>query len=190
VRTKQPYIGAYVQAVTNLNVPPTCTTGYLPPSQWRSPVFEDAPPRPPGNLYCRIPQDSRNAVRGARNIPCAQKPWKRAPSAAMCESDENYVPLNDGNNWKGDPNATLSGQDIPQLPALPGQQRVTPGSAPVSADGAPPPDVAPGALGFADYNPADGTYLGPDGQIYTQGNLARDARPPTWQSLLTPQPTP
>ena len=34
----------------------------------------------------------------------------------MCESDEEYVPLNDGYNWKGDPNATMSGQDIPQLP--------------------------------------------------------------------------
>ncbi len=34
----------------------------------------------------------------------------------MCESNENYVPLNDGYNWKGDPNATLSGQAVPQLP--------------------------------------------------------------------------
>ena len=30
----------------------------------------------------------------------------------MCESNEYYVPLNDGYNWKGDPNATLSGQPI------------------------------------------------------------------------------
>ena len=34
----------------------------------------------------------------------------------MCESDEHYVPLNDGYNWKGDPNATLSGQPIPHVP--------------------------------------------------------------------------
>ena len=34
----------------------------------------------------------------------------------MCESNEYYVPLNDGYNWRGDPNATLSGQPIPQLP--------------------------------------------------------------------------
>ena len=34
----------------------------------------------------------------------------------MCDSTEVYEPLNDGYNWKGDPNATLSGQDIPQLP--------------------------------------------------------------------------
>ena len=55
-------------------------------------------------------------VRGAKNTPCVTRPGKRAPTVKMCESDEQYVPLNDGDNWKGDPNATLSGQDIPQLP--------------------------------------------------------------------------
>jgi phospholipid/cholesterol/gamma-HCH transport system substrate-binding protein len=63
-----------------------------------------------------VPQDSPFNVRGARNIPCETKPGKRAPTAAMCESDEQYVPLNDGYNWKGDPNATNTGQPIPQLP--------------------------------------------------------------------------
>ncbi len=41
------------------------------------------------------------------------------------------MPLNDGYNWKGDPNATLSGQPVPQLP--PG----TPGSTRCSACGDP-----------------------------------------------------
>ena len=64
----------------------------------------------------------------------------------MCESDEHYVPLNDGINWKGDPNATLSGQAIPQLP----------------------PEPAPRRRGAADrrraeYDPATGSYIGPDG---------------------------
>ena len=191
VNTKQPYIGASFTVATNFNLPPACTTGYLPPNQWRSPVFEDAPPRPPGALYCRVPQDSRQAVRGARNIPCEGKPWKRAPMVWMCESDQDYVPLNDGNNWKGDPNATLSGQDIPQNPPThqpPSQSGPLPG-APVPApsrDGAPPASMPPAALGFADYNPADGTYVGPDGQVYTQSDLAGNAGPPTWQSMLTP----
>jgi phospholipid/cholesterol/gamma-HCH transport system substrate-binding protein len=48
-------------------------------------------------------------VRGARNLPCITVPGKRAPTAKMCESNEYYVPLNDGYNWRGDPNATLSG---------------------------------------------------------------------------------
>lgn len=116
VNTNQDYKGAYLSFNLNLNLPPPCTTGYLPAQQVRSAVFEDYPDLPDGSLYCRVPQDSPLNVRGARNIPCETRPGKRAPTVAMCESDEQYVPLNDGYNWKGDPNATMSGQDIPQLP--------------------------------------------------------------------------
>jgi phospholipid/cholesterol/gamma-HCH transport system substrate-binding protein len=53
-------------------------------------------------------------------------------------------PLNDGFAWKGDANATLSGQDIPQrAPETPA---------------APPIPIA-----VAQYDPATGTYLAPDG---------------------------
>jgi phospholipid/cholesterol/gamma-HCH transport system substrate-binding protein len=173
--TKQAYKGGYLSFNLNLNLPPACTTGFLPPQQQRVPTDVDYPPRPAGNLYCRVPQDSPFNVRGARNIPCETKPGKRAPSAAMCESDENYVPLNDGYNWKGDPNATLSGQAIPQLP--PG----TPDSAgPLAAP--PPPPIA-----IAQYDPTTGTYLGPDGHPYTQSDLARGANQhQTWQDMLLP----
>ena len=97
-------------------IPPPCTTGFLPAQQQRVPTFEDYPDRPPGDVYCRVPQDAPFNVRGARNLPCETVPGKRAPTVKMCESNENYVPLNDGYNWKGDPNATLSGQPVPQLP--------------------------------------------------------------------------
>ncbi|MFO7161825.1 MAG: MlaD family protein [Mycolicibacterium hassiacum] len=122
--TKQDYRGQYLSFNLNLNLPPPCTTGFLPAQQRRSPVHEDAPEREPGMLYCRTPQDSMWNVRGAKNFPCITRPGKRAPTVQLCESDEQYVPLNDGNNWKGDPNATLSGQDIPQLP--PGTVRAHP----------------------------------------------------------------
>ncbi|MBI3213829.1 MAG: MCE family protein [Mycobacterium sp.] len=145
----------------NLNLPPPCTTGYLPAQQQRIPSMVDTPDRPAEDLYCRIPQDSWNAVRGARNLPCMTKPGKRAPTAKMCASDENYVPLNDGFNWKGDPNGTLSGQDIPQAP---------PGS-PVAT---------------ASYDPATGNYLGPDGRVYQQSDLAPTTGEKTWQSMLMP----
>jgi len=142
------------------------------------PTDVDYPSRPPGNVYCRVPQDAPFNVRGARNIPCETKPGKRGPTAAMCESDENYVPLNDGYNWKGDPNATLSGQDIPQLP---------PGSPP--AQFVPPPAAVPPPIAAAEYDPATGTYVGPDGHVYTQGNLARNAKEEqTWQTMLLPPP--
>jgi phospholipid/cholesterol/gamma-HCH transport system substrate-binding protein len=165
--------GQYLDFNLNLNLPPPCTTGYLPPQQQRSPVFEDAPERPAGDLYCRIPQDSPiTAVRGARNYPCLTRPGKRAPTVKMCESDEEYVPLNDGYNWKGDPNATLSGQAVPQPP---------PGSPQAEAQpAAPPPPIA-----VAEYDPTTGRYVGPDGRTYTQADLAGSAGGKTWQSMLT-----
>ncbi|MGV0848857.1 MCE family protein [Mycolicibacterium phlei] len=169
--TKQDYKGAYLNFNLNVNLPPPCTTGFLPAQQQRAPSHEDFPDRPPGNLYCRVPQDSPFNVRGARNTPCVTVPGKRAPTWQMCESDDHYVPLNDGFNWKGDPNATLSGQDVPQ---------VTPAPAPEAAP-APPP------LAVAEYDPDTGTYIGPDGQTYTQSDLAATAdKERTWQSMLTP----
>jgi phospholipid/cholesterol/gamma-HCH transport system substrate-binding protein len=159
-------------------LPPPCTTGFLPAQQQRVPTFEDYPDRPPGDVYCRVPQDAPFNVRGARNLPCETVPGKRAPTVKLCESNENYVPLNDGYNWKGDPNATLSGQDVPQLP---------PGSPPAQAP--PPPAPAPAPIAAAEYDPATGTYVGPDGHVYTQGNLARNAtEEQTWQTMLLPPP--
>jgi phospholipid/cholesterol/gamma-HCH transport system substrate-binding protein len=174
--TKQDYMGDYLFLNLNLNLPPPCTTGFLPAQQRRVPTFEDYPDRPAGDLYCRIPQDAPFNVRGARNLPCETVPGKRAPTVKMCESNEYYVPLNDGYNWKGDPNATLSGQPIPQLP---------PGSPPAQA--APPPGPAPPPIAAAEYDPATGTYVGPDGRVYTQSNLARSAtEEQTWQTMLLP----
>jgi phospholipid/cholesterol/gamma-HCH transport system substrate-binding protein len=184
LNTKQRLKGLNMAFNLNLNLPPPCTTGFLPPNQGRPPSFEDAPDRPAGDLYCRIPQDSQyRDVRGARNLPCETVPDKRAPTVKMCESNEQYVPLNDGNNWKGDPNATLSGQDVPQPP--PGVPGSTPPSAtgpPAAPDSAPPPPIA-----AAEYDPATGTYIGPDGKVYTQTDLARDApKEKKWQSMLVP----
>lgn len=166
--TDQDYKGVYLSFNTNINLPPVCTTGFLPAQQRRVPTFEDYPNRPEGDLYCRTPQDAAFNVRGARNIPCETVPGKRAPTVKLCESDEVYVPLNDGYNWKGDPNATLSGQAIPQLPPE-----------------APAPEIA-----VAQYDPATGVYVGPDGKVYAQGDLAQSSPGErTWQSMLTPPGT-
>lgn len=178
--TKQDFTGFFTNLNLNLNIPSPCTTGYAPSRQQRNPTLQDSPGLtvPPGILYCRVPQDSQIDVRGARNIPCETMPGKRAPTVKLCESDEQYVPLNDGNNWKGDPNATLSGGDIPQLPP-----------------GSPPPAAGPPALGTAPpqpiaaapYDPATGTYIGPDGGQYTRSDLAQTApKGKTWQSMLLP----
>jgi phospholipid/cholesterol/gamma-HCH transport system substrate-binding protein len=175
--TKQDYRGAYLDFNLNLNLPPPCTTGYLPPKQRRSPASVDAPDRPAADMYCRLPQDSELNVRGARNIPCEAKPWKRAPTVELCESDEEYVPLNDGYNWKGDPNATYTGQGVPQYP---------PGADPRLA---PPRGTAPSPppLAVTTYDPATGEYIGPDGHRYTESDLAHP-RAKSWQQLLVPPP--
>jgi phospholipid/cholesterol/gamma-HCH transport system substrate-binding protein len=162
----------------NANLPPPCSTGYLPPQQVRSASEVDYPDRPAGDMYCRVPQDSQLDVRGARNLPCLTRPGKRAPTVKLCESNENYVPLNDGYNWKGDPNATLSGQSVPQMP---------PGSAPPAGASASQPAATP-PLAVAQYDPATGTYTGPDGRQYTQTDLDEHG-PRKWQDLLVP-PTP
>lgn len=172
-----PYAGLMLDFKLNTNMTHPCTTGFLPAAQIRSPVLTDAPDRAAG-LYCRIPQDARQDVRGARNLPCLTVPGKRAPTVEMCESNEQYVPLNDGNNWKGDPNATPTGQDIPQLPpdtALP--------------TGLPLPEspAAPAIpIAVAEYDPDTGSYVGPDGRTYTQTDLAPPKDQKTWQTMLTP----
>jgi phospholipid/cholesterol/gamma-HCH transport system substrate-binding protein len=174
MNTKQAYRGAYLSFNLNINLPPPCTTGFLPAQQMRVPSFQDYPERPVGDVYCRTPQDGQFNVRGAKNIPCETRPGKRAPTVKLCESDEQYVPLNDGNNWKGDPNATWTGQDIPQLP---------PGSPPQAA----PPAPEPTAIAAAEYDPATGTYMGPDGRQYRQSDLSHSAsKDKTWQSMLVP----
>jgi len=75
-----------------LNDPPACTVGFLPPSAWRSPADLSDVDTPDG-LYCKLPQDSPIAVRGARNYPCMGQPGKRAPTVEICESDKPYEPL-------------------------------------------------------------------------------------------------
>jgi phospholipid/cholesterol/gamma-HCH transport system substrate-binding protein len=182
--TKQDYKGVYLDFNLNLNLPPPCNTGFLPVRQQRSPSDQDAPERPAGELYCRVPQESDLNVRGVRNIPCETAPGKRAPTVELCESNEQYVPLNDGYNWKGDPNATLSGQGVPQY--APG---LDPRLPPPSGTGAaiPPSAAPPGppAVVAVPYDPATGDYIGPDGKPYTQANLAHPGNQ-TWQSMLVP----
>jgi virulence factor Mce-like protein len=76
----------------NVGDPPACTVGFLPPNMWRSPEDTTDIDTPDG-LYCKLPQDSPIAVRGARNYPCMSNPGKRAPTVEICNSDKPYEPL-------------------------------------------------------------------------------------------------
>ena len=175
--TKSPYKGLFLDFNLNLGLPPVCNTGFLPPQQQRTSSDVDYPDRVAGDLYCRVPQESPFNVRGARNYPCQTVPEKRAPTVKMCESDDQYIPLNDGYAWKGDPNATLSGQAVPQVP---------PEASPPPPEANPPTAMPPPTIAAAQYDPATGSYIGPDGKLYTQTDLSQSAEPRTWQSMLTP----
>jgi phospholipid/cholesterol/gamma-HCH transport system substrate-binding protein len=177
--TKQGYLGANLSFNLNLNYPPPCTTGFLPAQQQRSASLEDHPEPPHGDVYCRLPQDSMLNVRGARNYPCETRPGKRAATVKLCESDKAYVPLNNGFNWKGDPNATYSGQAVPQL--RPGEE--PPGQLPEPAPPGPPPPL----IAALQYDSATGMYVGPDGRRYAPADLGRGAtKERSWQSMLVP----
>ncbi|WP_422744562.1 MCE family protein [Mycobacterium sp. WMMD1722] len=85
----------------HLNDPPTCSTGFLPPTTIRSPA--DTTLRDlPGDLYCKAPQNDPTVVRGARNYPCQEFPGKRAPTVQLCRDPAGFVPIGT-NPWRGPP---------------------------------------------------------------------------------------
>ena len=149
-----PYIGS-IQSATPVNNstgralgdfavtiadPPACTVGFLPPSSWRSPDDLSEVDTPDG-LYCKLPQDSPIAVRGARNYPCIEHPGKRAATVQDCDSDKPFQPVATRQHALGpapfDPNLISQG--------IPPDRRADSGAglyAPV--DGTPlPPGAAP-----------------------------------------------
>ncbi|MCW2511013.1 MAG: mammalian cell entry protein [Mycobacterium sp.] len=136
--------------------PPACTVGFLPPSAWRSPA-ETSEVDTPDGLYCKLPQDSPIAVRGARNYPCMGHPGKRAPTVQLCDDPNGFVPLAQRQHVLGpyplDPN--LIAQGVPPddrvnpdaniygpaegTPLPPG----APSTAPPPGTGEQPPDALP-----------------------------------------------
>ncbi len=140
--------------------PPICTVGFLPQSQWRSPADTSDIDTPDG-MYCKLPQDSPLAVRGARNYPCMGHPGKRAPTVEICNSDKPFMPLAMRQHVLGpspvDPN--LLAQGIPPDDRVTADKRIfgpvegtpmplgaIPRGTPVGPRGATPP---PGTMGAA-----------------------------------------
>jgi len=85
----------------SINDPPPCNTGFLSPTDIRSPG--DTTLRElPTDLYCKVAQNDPTVVRGARNYPCQEFPGKRAPTIQLCRDPKGYVPI--GNSpWRGPP---------------------------------------------------------------------------------------
>ncbi len=134
-----------------INETPPCTTGFLPADQRRSPADLSVPPLMNG-IYCKVPQDSQQVVRGARNLPCMAYPGRRAASPAECaandyqpeginppDTSEVGPPGNNPNGWNVVPSSDTGEQEIRTSAAM--------------------------------YDPATGEYLGADGKTYRQLNL-------------------
>ncbi|WP_433728455.1 MCE family protein [Nocardia sp. CA-129566] len=157
--------GAIVDFHLELNDPPGCTTGFLTPEQRRSPAQLDFPDTPPG-LYCKVAQNAKEAVRGIRNTPCMEVPGKRAPSPELCRDPVGYVP--EGNN-----------------PPFGPPQPVTPSGDPIGDQGSTHPAAHSTTL-----DPGSGTFMGPDGRTYRQGDIGKDGSgtiPSSWQAMLQEQ---
>lgn len=187
--------------------PPACTVGFLPPSSWRSPSDLSDVDTPDG-LYCKLPQDSPIAVRGARNYPCMGQPGKRAPTVEMCESPQNFEPLAMRQHATGaypiDPN--LISQGIPPDDRVtfneniygPLQGTPMPPASPPTPDSAPPPPppgaaVAPSAftpdgtgpsVAIATYDPQTGQFATPDGTVARQTDVVAGDGQRAWTDLL------
>ncbi|MBB5917819.1 phospholipid/cholesterol/gamma-HCH transport system substrate-binding protein [Nocardia transvalensis] len=140
-----------------LNDPPPCIEGFLPPDQRRSPTETDTA-ETPENLYCKVAPDDPRAVRGARNLPCMEFPGRRAATVQLCR----------------DPSGESSDDNAANADEPP---RGTP----------PPPHPI---AGTATYIPSDGTYVGPDGNLYADAGLRHSSSvgPVPLRTLLAPPP--
>lgn len=129
----------------DLGDPPPCNTGFLPPTQIRSPAdltLRDLPT----DMYCKTAHNDPSVVRGARNYPCQEFPGKRAPTVQLCRDPNGYIPIG-SNPWRGPPvpygTPIEDGRNIlppNKFPNIPPQVDPDPGPPVVQL----PPGVEPG----------------------------------------------
>ena len=93
--------GAKLDFKLDLNDPPPCAVGFLPPPLMRTPADETVRELPK-DLYCKVAQNDPSTPRGARNYPCQEFPGKRAPTIQLCRDPKGYVPVG-RNPWRGPP---------------------------------------------------------------------------------------
>lgn len=159
--------GVNVDFALGLNDPAGCLTGFIPPSQWRSAADLSTPDTPP-NLYCKVAQNAPEAVRGIRNFPCENQPGKRAPSVELCADPRGYVPQG------------------PNLPPIGGG---APANVPAAATSG-PAAIHPASFENRQYDPGTGTFAGPDGRTYREGDIGSNGSgtvPSSLQSMFEEQ---
>jgi phospholipid/cholesterol/gamma-HCH transport system substrate-binding protein len=147
--------GAKLDFKLDLNDPPPCNTGFIPPPLVRTPADETVR-EVPQDLYCKTAPNDPSTVRGARNYPCQEFPGKRAPTVQLCRDPKGYVPVGT-NPWRGPPipygTPITNGLNVlppNHFPFVPPGADPDPG---IPIVGPPPPGVAPGP-GPAPHQPA------------------------------------
>lgn len=69
-------------SISNFDMPPACTQGYVPQAKQRS-LLDTSHGEAPF-VYCKAPSNDVAAVRGTRNIPCPTDPTRRVALASEC----------------------------------------------------------------------------------------------------------
>ncbi|CDO91014.1 mammalian cell entry protein [Mycobacterium triplex] len=148
--------GAKLDFKLDLNDPPPCAVGFLPPPLMRTPADETVRELP-RDMYCKVAQNDPSTVRGARNYPCQEFPGKRAPTIQLCRDPKGYVPVG-RNPWRGPPVPYNTPQTnglntLPpnKFPYIPPEAEPDPG---VPIVGPPPPGVVPGPGPLPNHQPA------------------------------------
>jgi phospholipid/cholesterol/gamma-HCH transport system substrate-binding protein len=148
--------GAKLDFKLDLNDPPPCAVGFLPPPLMRTPADETVRELP-RDMYCKVAQNDPSTVRGARNYPCQEFPGKRAPTIQLCRDPKGYVPVG-RNPWRGPPvpydAPVTNGLNVlppNKFPYIPPDAEPDPGTPIV---GPPPPGVAPGPGPIPNHQPA------------------------------------
>ncbi|MCV7427120.1 virulence factor Mce family protein [Mycobacterium montefiorense] len=148
--------GAKLDFKLDLNDPPPCAVGFLPPPLMRTPADETVRELP-RDMYCKVAQNDPSTVRGARNYPCQEVPGKRAPTVQLCRDPRGYVPVG-RNPWRGPPVPYNTPQTnglntLPpnKFPYIPPEAEPDPGTPIV---GPPPPGVVPGPGPLPNHQPA------------------------------------
>src|ERR1700744_6492414 len=148
--------GAKLDFKLDLNDPPPCAVGFLPPPLMRTPADETVRELP-RDMYCKTAQNDPSTVRGARNYPCQEFPGKRAPTVQLCRDPNGYVPTG-RNPWRGPPvpygTPVTNGLNVlppNKFPYTPPNAEPDPGYPIV---GPPPPGVEAGPGPYPQHQPA------------------------------------
>jgi phospholipid/cholesterol/gamma-HCH transport system substrate-binding protein len=175
--------------VLNLNSPPPCTKGYEK-TKIRYPQDTKSIPAEP-NVGCKLPHDSQQDVRGARNAP-PPRPAPALPPGATEGAGEPPGGASGGSSEgssSGSSNAA-NASDGSSGGSSGGAQQAQAGqeaqSAPVSS-GATTQDFSPNSIVMSGYDPMTGAVIGPNGQRYgigTTGGQQRLLGDASWKWLL------